>query len=754
MKSVRNYPGRAAGSLAERDRPGLDTTPRAAPVLTGLITTGLTLLIMCCSSVLPAGRALAVVTDAKVGRLEAELARSAHPDSVRLELAAAYRELDTPESRLRALWLLEQVESRFTHDNRYLREYCLTLEACHRYDLACQAAERLIEVAADETDIRLVCVRNAVRALIRYDDESFLDEALSRLDDILAREPLRPDVLRLKSFLFAYWALRDRGSAPRAHREGLACAEEAVRQRPGDIDARLLEGVHLYGRGESERAEISFRLAISHMGPEEREVFLTPPVAGDAEELPGREGSDAEARPDSAGERATAWRRLDPIPLSVVNEGQLEFWCRLTLADAIFGDNAMNVRGWETDPGRALVRYGPPEERSFDPAYVAGGDASYAKFSPRLYDRRHDQDTRMPTEMPRLAWTCRIGGQPVSLEFRDLMLDGSWRATPETRQTLNLLEENVPISFVPEAPARTATVHLLASSFAAREGRSRVVVTLGFDPAITGTEPSARDSLLMAMELLDAEGRIVASDRWRITDDDLCAGTRAWQLAQTTREYSLEPGEHVMAARIERGGGMPPGEIRIPFLVDAFPTARLAVSDLELIREGSAECSSPAVARLGRLWFPCAVPMIGDTRALSTYFEIYNLSVDPQTRRERFQVRYTLMPRAYATAALSRTAGGQAEASDSLALGAPGSQMDETILTHRNYVDVLFPAEDGPGRPDACVPKAAALPIAALDAGAYELVVTVRDLVRGRSVCARCPLAIMTDGEIAAATGR
>jgi hypothetical protein len=50
------------------------------------------------------------------------------------------------------------------------------------------------------------------------------------------------------------------------------------------------------------------------------------------------------------------------------------------------------------------------------------------------------------------------------------------------------------------------------------------------------------------------------------------------------------------------------------------------------------------------------------------------------------------------------------------------------------------------------VSKAAALPIGGLDVGAYELVVTVRDLVRERSVTARCPLAIMTDGEIAAAT--
>jgi GWxTD domain-containing protein len=676
---------------------------------------------------------------------------SPNPDSLRLELAAAYRALGTTEGRLCALRLLVPLEPAFTHDSRFLREYCLTLEACHRYDLACRTAERLIEIDPEAVDFRLICVHDAVRALIRYDDETFLDEALRQLDRILARVPDHRDALRLKSLLFAYWALRDRQAAPRAHRAGLACAEQALRHHPEEIAVRLLEGVHRYGLGEDERAEICFRQAVSRMDPTEREVFLRPPATDGAGDSPDDEGGAAEVPPDSEVDRAEAWRRLDPIPLSVANEGQLEYWCRLTLADALFGGDGLPVRGWETDPGKVLLRYGPPEERRFEPAYLGGGDASYAKFSPRLLNRRHDQDTRMPTEMPRLTWICRIGGRRVPMEFRDLTLDGSWRATSETRQTLDVLDENIPVSFLPSAPAQTVTVHLLATSFAAKPGRSRVVVTLGFDPAGRDTVPSARDSLLMTFQLLDAGGGIVASDRWRVTGEDRCTDLQAWRLAQTTREYSLAPGDHVLAARIE-GGGISPGAFRIPFTVDAFPPGDLALSGLELIREGSAECPTPAVVRVGRLWFPCALPLVGDTRALSAYFEIYHLAVDPRTRREHFQVRYTLLPRAYATAIASRAAGGSTGASDSLGLGALGSRMDETVLTHRNYVDVLFPEESGTGRPGASVSKAAALPIGGLDVGAYELVVTVRDLVRERSVTARCPLAIMTDGEIAAAT--
>jgi hypothetical protein len=78
--------------------------------------------------------------------------------------------------------------------------------------------------------------------------------------------------------------------------------------------------------------------------------------------------------------------------------------------------------------------------------------------------------------------------------------------------------------------------------------------------------------------------------------------------------------------------------------------------------------------------------------------------------------------------------------------------MDETMLTHRNCFDVLFPQEEGAGLPDGIVVKAAALPLEGLDVGAYELAVTVHDLVGRRSAVARRTLAIVTDAEIAAAT--
>jgi GWxTD domain-containing protein len=687
--------------------------------------TRLALLVAACAAWGLSDRAAGTGIDARIEPLEAELSRTGHPDSIRIELAIAYRARGGVENRLRALWLLEELQPTLSRNPRLLREYCLTLEACHRYDLACHAAERLVEVSPDEIDIRLVCVRAAVRTLLRYDRDAFLDEALEQLDRILVREPAHLEALHLKSLVFAWWALRDRDAAPGAHRQGLACAEEALRHDPQDIGVRLLEGAHRHGLGDDEGAEICFRRAIALMDSTERRVFLRPPEAQET---------------GAEGDLVQAWRRLDPIPLSVVNEGQLEYWYRLALADAFFGTADRNVRGWDTDPGKVLVRYGPPEARSFETAYMGVVDASidgvpaWAGVLP-------------PLEPPMLTWTCSIGGHPVSMTFRDPTLAGSWRATPETWEAIEYLDENLPIFLAPSAPAPGVTVHLLATSFSAGEGRSRAVVTLGFDPAALAAPPSAEQSPAMSIRVTDEDGVVVASDRWRVTDEDRCASTPALPLAQTTREYPLAPGDYALTAEITHGSGMPPGTVRIPFEVHAFPPQELAVSDLELIQEASAECPAPAIVRAGHLWLPRALPLVGDARALDTYFEIYNLAIDAPTGQQRFQVRYTLLPRAYTMALAAR--GG---ASDSLARSAPGAQLDETILTHRNYVDVLFPEEMRRGRSGASVAKAAALPVRGLDVGAYELTVTVHDLVRGSSASSRRALAIMTDGEIMAAS--
>ncbi len=54
------------------------------------------------------------------------------------------------------------------------------------------------------------------------------------------------------------------------------------------------------------------------------------------------------------------WKSRDPNPDTPVNEFQQEFYKRLNYANRHFG--AYKLEGWQTDRGRILILYGPPDE--------------------------------------------------------------------------------------------------------------------------------------------------------------------------------------------------------------------------------------------------------------------------------------------------------------------------------------------------------------------------------------------------------
>ena len=54
------------------------------------------------------------------------------------------------------------------------------------------------------------------------------------------------------------------------------------------------------------------------------------------------------------------WTSKDPRYLTPYNERKLAHYFRLTYADLLYGSPGLDMRGWETQRGRILVRYGPP----------------------------------------------------------------------------------------------------------------------------------------------------------------------------------------------------------------------------------------------------------------------------------------------------------------------------------------------------------------------------------------------------------
>src|SRR5690606_29614581 len=54
------------------------------------------------------------------------------------------------------------------------------------------------------------------------------------------------------------------------------------------------------------------------------------------------------------------WARGDPLYLTPWNEYRAEHQARVALAELLFGEPMTDLRGWETDRGLILIRYGLP----------------------------------------------------------------------------------------------------------------------------------------------------------------------------------------------------------------------------------------------------------------------------------------------------------------------------------------------------------------------------------------------------------
>lgn len=107
-------------------------------------------------------------------------------------------------------------------------------------------------------------------------------------------------------------------------------------------------------------ADSLFQETLFELGDEDREVFqdLKPLLGTREEETWARRG------PIERDLVRRAWfKSQDPLYLSEANERRVAHYTRVALAELLFGEPRSGRRGWVTDRGQILVRYGLPESR-------------------------------------------------------------------------------------------------------------------------------------------------------------------------------------------------------------------------------------------------------------------------------------------------------------------------------------------------------------------------------------------------------
>ncbi len=472
-------------------------------------------------------------------------------------------------------------------------------------------------------------------------------------------------------------------------------AERALRGYPRAPEAALAAALMAWRTGDLERADSLFRATLPRLAPDLRALFEHPGrFTGKVARPPSGlivtedEAADSLAAPEAKPAVADHPERdalPDPDPTTPENELLLEYWSRVAHAYLLFNDPL-----WPGLDARAetYIRYGPPAKVLLNPPGV------------QLFTKSNTNASGRNASLSEYALDAQVWSYPelgLSILLHDRSLVG--------RYTQPALREPWPGS-IPDARALAHRADLFATdggfavfpTLAPRGQRLDVTGTLAAFAGATGPRLTAfvqapGDSLEARWSVTDARGKVVARGAHAM-------GHSPCDVAMQADAFNAElpPGRYDVAvsARDRHGRrGTDRGSITLERAL-----AGLAVSDLVACCGGPAVLVDRGAIRL----VPMSDRVVRGSAPLSVYFEIYRLAAgDDGFARYTFDYRVErLLPDDW-----------------SHALAPSG-----TFTTWASREEVF----KGDVRRQFI-----SVPVAALPAGHYRLVVGVHDTLAGLS---------------------
>ena len=119
------------------------------------------------------------------------------------------------------------------------------------------------------------------------------------------------------------------------------------------IRDRRYFGLTYYKLGNMIEADRAFATAFEFMKDEEKRAYEELGLFLTRDEIKLRDE-------DPVAYNARYWTSQDPRYLTTYNERKLEHYYRLTYADLLYSAPPLGLRGWETQRGQIMIRYGTP----------------------------------------------------------------------------------------------------------------------------------------------------------------------------------------------------------------------------------------------------------------------------------------------------------------------------------------------------------------------------------------------------------
>lgn len=527
--------------------------------------------------------------------------------------------------------------------------------------------------------------------------------------------------------------------------EAITMLDEMYRFFPEDPDLWRYLGITNYRLGDMTAADHAFSTAFEYMTDDEVKAYH------DLHLFLTREEEDL-YQTDPTAFAARFWTSQDPRFLTPYNERKLEHYFRLTYADLLYGSADLGLRGWDTERGQILARYGPPlsdvvllpttdglfsaretlvgaiastVEGTDDIGLASRGRAftGTASFGAVLSTAREafeEMNTyniweygafRFVFEDPFRNGEYRMYSPPAEVSATQV---NSWQNDYVLRA--NETFRKTPQRYEYEAPGRQIGLPFLVTAFKGTGEASDLYVHYGipineFDDSKEMIEVTANTGMFLVNERRD----ILVERRRTIYGlrTNQVVAFEEQSLWVDTQEMQAPPGDHDVSVEFETASGQTVAVQRRSIEVPDFTGDRIALSSIMLAyRVETAPDSRPLgpneVVRDGLSILPAPWSVYGTQWPIYLYFEIYNLEAGPDGKTD-YDVEIVLSPKEQAKgirALFNAVLGGGA---DGVAISYEGSgtEADEALY------QILDASEQ--------------------EMGLYTLVLRVRDNISGRS---------------------
>lgn len=424
---------------------------------------------------------------------------------------------------------------------------------------------------------------------------------------------------------------------------------------PDDAQLWTYLGYTHYNLGNMDAASKSFETAFRYMTEDEQNAYER---LDDI--LPRAERAQYEA--DQAAYASRYWTSKDPRYLTPYNERKLEHYVRLTYADMLYGAPDVDLRGWNTERGQILVRYGPPLgdvviiPRSTSGirtgAQAGGGTQSDPTGNAGLVLEVARRGTDMDLGAEANTFNIWDYGS-FKFVFEDPFRNGEYRLfspsaseladgslpwvndyTIKARETF----DKTPELYEYSAPGRQIELPYLVSSFKGEAGQSDVYVNYGIP--ITESYDASQDMINITAKagtFVVSENRSMLAERrqtiYGLRTSQIVSFDEA-NLWVNSESFSTPAGNHEVSVEFETASGGTVAVQRRKVPVHDFSGDRLVMSDVMLAyRIDETVDGKPVVVsdivRNGFSIQPAPWSVFGTDQPIYLYFEVYNLGQNP-----------------------------------------------------------------------------------------------------------------------------